>query len=36
MAEMNLYAILRTSGWRSADDLADAVLVRPDPEPAEV
>jgi len=48
MAEMNLYVILRRSGWRSADDLkeaagrsakvpvADTVLVRPDPEPAEV
>jgi hypothetical protein len=43
---MNLYVILRRSGWRSAEELleaagrsakvADTVLVRPDPEPAEV
>jgi hypothetical protein len=60
MADMNLYVILRRSGWRSAEDLkespeairehasrailpvdeiipvAHTVLVRPDPEPAEV
>ena len=41
---MNLYVILRRSGWRSAEELqeaagrsaAETVLVRPDPEPAEV
>jgi hypothetical protein len=41
MAEMNLYVILRRSGWRSADDLKEAAgrsakVGEPDPELAEV